>query len=67
MAETLTKPLLGPGDRSLPIKQGDAPPPDAAGFDLSRTAIFLDIDGTLLDIAASPLEVRVPGSLRGTL
>jgi trehalose 6-phosphate phosphatase len=36
-------------------------------FDPARTAIFLDIDGTLLDIAPTPLEVRVSDALRGTL
>jgi trehalose 6-phosphate phosphatase len=30
-------------------------------------AIFLDVDGTLLEIAASPDRVRVPASLRNTL
>jgi trehalose 6-phosphate phosphatase len=35
---------------------------DPTGF-----AIFLDIDGTLLDIAATPHDVRVPPALRKTL
>jgi trehalose 6-phosphate phosphatase len=32
-----------------------------------RLAFLLDIDGTILDIAATPAQVRVPNSLRETL
>jgi trehalose 6-phosphate phosphatase len=32
-------------------------------FDLDRTALFLDVDGTLLEFAASPTAVVVPESL----
>ncbi|MGE3147659.1 MAG: trehalose-phosphatase [Pseudorhodoplanes sp.] len=35
--------------------------------DLDDVAILLDIDGTLLDIAPTPQDVFVPGSLRDTL
>jgi trehalose 6-phosphate phosphatase len=35
--------------------------------DLSRLAILLDVDGTLLDIAPTPQQVQVPGSLPQTL
>lgn len=35
--------------------------------DLSRLAILLDVDGTLLDIAAAPSEVVVPRELPDTL
>ncbi len=35
--------------------------------DPRTTAIFLDIDGTLLDIAPTPLEVKVSDALRATL
>jgi trehalose 6-phosphate phosphatase len=35
--------------------------------DLDDVAILLDIDGTLLDIAPTPQEVRVPRSLQNTL
>jgi trehalose 6-phosphate phosphatase len=34
---------------------------------LDRTAIFLDVDGTLLDLAPTPLEVSVPARLRHAL
>ena len=40
-------------------------PPDLR--DLSRSAILLDIDGTLLDIAPTPQAVFVPPSLRQSL
>jgi trehalose 6-phosphate phosphatase len=36
-------------------------------LNLSRVAILLDVDGTLLDIAAEPGGVRVPRSLQRTL
>jgi trehalose 6-phosphate phosphatase len=42
-----------------------APPPLIA--DLRRSAILLDIDGTILDIAPSPRQVRVPADLRNSL
>lgn len=35
--------------------------------DLARSAILLDIDGTLLDFASTPRAVVVPDGLRGTL
>jgi len=34
---------------------------------LPNLAFLLDIDGTLLDLAPTPHEVRVPGALRQTL
>ena len=40
-------------------------PPDQ--IDLRRTALLLDVDGTLLEIAATPNDVVVPPALRGTL
>jgi trehalose 6-phosphate phosphatase len=40
-------------------------PPDAR--DLNHIAILLDVDGTILDIAATPTSVAVPASLRRTL
>lgn len=42
----------------------DAPP---LVPDLRRSAILLDIDGTILDMAATPREVWVPTGLRQTL
>lgn len=39
----------------------------AAPVDLHEVAILLDVDGTLLDLAATPREVFVPPSLRETL
>ncbi len=36
-------------------------------IDIHQVAILLDIDGTLLDIAPTPAEVRVPSTLRRTL
>jgi trehalose 6-phosphate phosphatase len=37
--------------------------PDLAKIDPSQTALFLDIDGTILDIAQRPDAVSVPGQL----
>lgn len=36
-------------------------------LDIDKVAILLDIDGTLLDIALTPHDVRVPPTLRKTL
>jgi len=36
-------------------------------LDVHKVAILLDIDGTLLDIALTPHDVRVPATLRKTL
>jgi trehalose 6-phosphate phosphatase len=36
-------------------------------IDIRKTAILLDIDGTLLDLAPTPHDVRVPSTLRRTL
>jgi trehalose 6-phosphate phosphatase len=35
--------------------------------DLRKCALLLDIDGTILDLAPAPQEVRVPAELRNTL
>lgn len=36
-------------------------------IDLTRSALLLDVDGTILDIAATPDAVTVPASLRASL
>jgi trehalose 6-phosphate phosphatase len=57
----------------MPLSQDGTESPTAVGpdrlpvIDLKRDAILLDVDGTLVDIAPSPDEVRVPAGLRGTL
>ena len=43
------------------------PAPPASIAELSRCAILLDIDGSILDIAPSPQQVRVPAGLRRSL
>src|SRR6516225_1553682 len=45
------------------MSHGVPPLPD----DLKKTAVLLDVDGTILDIAPTPWEVSVPQSLRDTL
>jgi len=46
-------------------KPGAPPPPDS--IDMNHTALLLDVDGTLLDIASTPAGVVVPQSLHATL
>lgn len=47
-------------------RQSGAPPsPDS--IDMNHTALLLDVDGTLIDIAATPGGVVVPPRLRSTL
>lgn len=48
------------GQQSMPV-----PSPDA--LDLSSAALLLDVDGTLLDFAATPADVDVPETLRTIL
>ena len=45
------------------VLEGDRLP----SIDLKRDAILLDVDGTLVDIAPTPEEVRVPAGLRQIL
>ena len=54
-----TKPVL------KPVSGATAGRCDA--LDLDRTAIFFDIDGTLLDLAPTPLEVNVSARLQNSL
>ncbi len=67
MPDTLAKAKTDDGDRN-PLRsdtsKGRAPAPR---IDPRTTAVFLDIDGTLLDIAPTPLEVMVSDELRATL
>ena len=71
MPEILARPDSAQSDASTDPK---TPPVSGArvalpanALDLDRTAIFLDVDGTLLDLAPTPLEVSVPASLRHAL
>ncbi|MGB8399000.1 trehalose-phosphatase [Bradyrhizobium sp.] len=64
LAEMPLQEDIAPEDESAP----DAVPvPRALVPRLSETAILLDIDGTLLDIAPTPREVWVPPGLAKTL
>lgn len=60
------------GTAAMPLHNNDqaqdsVPVPASLVPHLSQTAILLDIDGTLLDFAATPREVWVPPGLRETL
>ena len=72
MPKTLTKTTLADrdvADPSTPPSGGkqSSVPAEMLKFDLNRTAVLLDVDGTLLDIAPTPLEVHVPPQLRDAL
>lgn len=45
----------------------DTATPVFTSLDLTTTALFFDIDGTLIDIGPSPLEVDVPDELKQSL
>ncbi|WP_213772122.1 trehalose-phosphatase [Bradyrhizobium sp. dw_78] len=68
MNEKLAEKLV-PEDRSLEQSIPDAAVPVSRGRlpRLSETALLLDIDGTLLDLAPTPREVWVPPGLAKTL
>src|SRR5271168_3944687 len=55
---------LSPDDEAAP---DSVPVPHSLVPHLSQTAILLDIDGTLLDLAPTPREVWVPPGLGETL
>jgi len=61
-------PAKASGKKHPANRSAQNPIPSAAEFPgIENTAIFLDVDGTLLDIAPRPQEVVVPAKLRGTL
>jgi trehalose 6-phosphate phosphatase len=59
--EFLDKPDLDIANLDMELAQASFTP------DLRKCAILLDIDGTILDFAPSPRQVRVPAQLRQTL
>lgn len=71
MPETLDQTKSDDGDLRLEPQitaaTGLSPALPQRLVDPRTTAVFLDIDGTLLDIAPTPLDVRVSDGLRETL
>ncbi len=73
MPETITRPVSAQSDANTDPKAplaGDSRaslPAGALHSQLDKIAIFLDVDGTLLDLAPTPLEVRVPPGLADAL
>src|SRR5262245_25197244 len=63
MTDAVEQPLRNDMDKSPET----VPVPASLVPHLSETAILLDIDGTLLEFAATPREVCVPPGLRETL
>src|SRR6185312_6620376 len=51
-----------PNPKSVSSRSAGVP-----AFDLSRIALLLDVDGTLLDLVARPDDVQVPDDLRDVL
>src|ERR1700680_3358562 len=64
MAEMALEDELSPEDETSP---DTVPVPRSMVSHLSETAVLLDIDGTLLDLAPPPREVWVPPGLSKTL
>src|ERR1700738_919275 len=64
LAEMPLEDELAPEDESSP---DTVPVPRSLVPHLSETAVLLDIDGTLLDLAPTPREVWVPPGLAKTL
>jgi trehalose 6-phosphate phosphatase len=64
MAEMALEDGLSPEDETSP---DTVPVPRSMVSHLSETAVLLDIDGTLLDLAPTPREVWVPPGLSKTL
>jgi len=60
---------MNDGNTAVAESRSHAPAtaPDLAEFSLVRDAFLLDVDGTILDIAPTPEEVRVPSLLKTTL
>lgn len=48
-------------------RSASAASPSLPAFDLAQIALLLDVDGTLLDLAARPDEVQVPEDIRAVL
>jgi trehalose 6-phosphate phosphatase len=66
LAKTKTDDSSPASERHAPSAHELRHPPDRLSAPAS-TALFLDIDGTLLDIAPTPLDVKVSDDLRATL
>ena len=64
LAEMPMEDELSPEDETSP---DTVPVPRSLVSHLSETAVLLDIDGTLLDLAPTPREVWVPPGLSKTL